>query len=602
MDARASKKPITSSAFATPDDYGKTGNHTHWPLIWLGLLWVAAFLSRIAAGSVLRGPYIFPDEFDYWEMARSFVATGHFQLYQLPTPLPTILYPLSISPAFFWHAPLQQYLAVRVISAILITAVVLPTYGFAREVVSERLALAAALLVFLNPSGIYAGTVMAENLFFPVSILSLWMAYRTLLRGRWIDALVAGALFSVGFFVKIQQMFLVVAYAVPVIVWIITELISSKPHNERKTVLHGAFVRTLPGLMFLAMIAFRWTIGRASHQSFAASVFGESYASITGFQGHLDKAWFLASALGLFEVLCISTLFAPMASLFCSLTIWRDLPRNTKLLWWLVMASVGVYILLVARHNALHDNSWRVHERYVFVVSPLLWIFFFAVYKNLRLRTLFAVALVIGAVCSMSIGRMIQAGAINWASPMDSATLTSLWYLYFRHSPIQPVGFILILIAVSLLGAYLLRRGAIRTAVATFVVTLVLMNSAWYILQRKYIYKRRSEEVRSELELRQIVSGSGPVAMLYNVEEHPEYLPAMFDTFFWLENPVTVYGKRDEFSPSTAQASKIDFSKVPERYVVCFGNDQPELPLFRRWTNPAMSLYRNEPSNAPQRR
>src|SRR6516225_3157610 len=216
MDARASAKPITSAAIAASRHPAKTGNHIRRPLVWLGLLWVAAFLSRLIAGSVLRGPYIFPDEFDYWEMARSFVATGHFQLYQVPTPLPTVLYPLSISPAFLWHSPLQQYLAVRVISAILITAVVLPTYGFARELVSERLALAAALLVFLNPSGIYASTVMAENLFFPVSIFSLWMAYRTLLRGHCPDALAAGGLFCVGFFVKIQQVFLVVAYAVPV--------------------------------------------------------------------------------------------------------------------------------------------------------------------------------------------------------------------------------------------------------------------------------------------------------------------------------------------------------------------------------------------------
>ena len=594
MDARASAKPITSAAIAASRHPAKTGNHIRRPLVWLGLLWVAAFLSRLIAGSVLRGPYIFPDEFDYWEMARSFVATGHFQLYQVPTPLPTVLYPLSISPAFLWHSPLQQYLAVRVISAILITAVVLPTYGFARELVSERLALAAALLVFLNPSGIYASTVMAENLFFPVSIFSLWMAYRTLLRGHCPDALAAGGLFCVGFFVKIQQVFLVVAYAAPVTVWIVTELISSKRHNTSKAVFRGALVRTLPSLIFLAMITFRWATGHAGYHGFAASVFGEAYASITGFQGHIDKVWFLASALGLFEVLCLSTLVVPMASLFCALSGWRELPRNTKLLWWLVMASAGVYILLIARHNALHDNSWRVHERYVFVVTPLLWIFFFAVYKNLRQRTLFAITLAIGAVCALSIGRMIQAGAINWASPMDSATLTSLWYLYFRHSPVQPVGFIFILVAVSVLGAYLLRRGAVRTTVAIFVVTLLLMNSAWYILERKYIYKRRKEEIRSELELRKIVSGSGPVAMLYNVEEHPEYLPAMFDTFFWLENPVTVYGKRDAFSPST-MPSKIDFSNIPEHYVVCFGDNGPELPLLRRWTNPKMSLYRNEP-------
>jgi hypothetical protein len=602
MDARAPAEPPTPAAFPTGDNLDPSRDLIRCPLLWLGLLWVVAFLSRLIASWVLRGPYIFPDEFDYWEMGRSFARTGHFQLYQLPTSLPTIIYPLSISPAFLWHSPIQQYLVVRVISTILITAVVLPVYGFARELVPDRLALAAALLVVLNPSGIYAGTVMAENLFFPISALSLWMAYRTLLRGRWTSAIVTGLLFCTGFFVKIQQMFLVIAYGVPVTVWIFTELISSEHRSATKQVLRGAFVRAIPGLMFLGMVAFRWAMGRTGHYSFAAAVFGETYAGITGLEGHLDKAWFFASSLGLFEVLCISTLFAPMASVFCSLTIWRELPRNVRLLWWLAVGSIGVYIVMVARHNALHDDSWRVHERYVFVVTPLVWIFFFAVYKELRLRTLSIIALAIGAVSAWSIGWMIKAGAISWASPMDSATLTSFWYLYFRHSPVQPVGFMLVLITVSVLGVYLLRRGFARSTAVIFVITLVLMNSAWYILQRKYIYKRRKEEIRSELELRQIVSGSGPVAMLYNVEQNPEYLPAMFDTYFWLENPIIVYGKRDAFSSSTRQLSKRDFSKMPEQYVICFGDRGLELPLVHRWINPATSLYRNELSAASQRR
>jgi hypothetical protein len=165
---------------------------------------------------------------------------------------------------------------------------------------------------------------------------------------------------------------------------------------------------------------------------------------------------------------------------------------------------------------------------------------------------------------------------------------------------VQPVGFLLILTAAALLGSYFLRRGSVRSTVAMFALTLVLMNSAWYILQRKYIYKRRREEVRSQLELRQMVSGTGSVAMLYNVEQRPEYLPAMFDTFFWLENPISVYGKRDASSSPTMQEP--DFTKVPEQYVICFGGCSPELPLVRRWINPEMSLYRNAPSDASKPR
>ncbi len=565
------------------------------------MLWLGTFLSRFAAAFVLRGPYLVPDEVDYWQMARSFWHTGHFRMYHSSMTLPNVLYPLLISPAFLWHQPKVELFLVRLISGLVMAATVFPAYGLAREFLSQQEALFAALLVALVPSGIYSSTVMAENLFFPLAVLTIWICFKTLTEGRLWQAVAAGLLFIVGFYVKIQQMFFVVAYAVPVALWAFSELTSHEGRRNWKATVRGALLRALPGFMFLGLIAFLWAMGRVHNVSLSVAVFGNIYSSIANFNGHLDIVWFLASVLGLLEALSISTLFLPMAAFFASLGIVHKLPRRLRTFWWLMVSSLTVYLVMVARHNALHDGILRVHERYLFVINPLLWIWFFTIRKRIKAWLLYPVALVIAGICCWSLITVRPEHLLSWGSLEDSATFTLFFHLQQHWASPWPRFLVLLMLALfAAAGAYLLNGRRMRAAAMVWAVGLLLLDSGWYVAQSKDMSSQLKADVREALYLRRTIPQDASLAVIYNRYQHPEDQMTMFYMEFWLENPMTYYvddpppGPLSPFErPLPKRDGKPAFREMKQPYVIWIGKGGTDLPLIKEWPNPPLSLYSN---------
>jgi len=147
-------------------------------LRWLWALWLATSVGRFLASLILHGPVIFADEISYWEMARSFHRFGNFEMYFMRGHLPTVLYSVAISPAFVWNPPKTEYLVVKLTSSLLMASAVFPAYGLAREFLDHKWALIVALMTALAPGGMYSGLVMAENLFFPMFVLTVWFCFR----------------------------------------------------------------------------------------------------------------------------------------------------------------------------------------------------------------------------------------------------------------------------------------------------------------------------------------------------------------------------------------------------------------------------------------
>jgi hypothetical protein len=567
----------------------------------LWFLWLCTFLLRFAAGLVLRGPNVFGDEFDYWDMARSFVRVGHFQLYHLPAPYPTVLYPLFISPAFLLHNPKAEMIVVKIISALLMSSSIFVVYGLAREFVAERAALLACLVIALNPSGIYASQVLTENLFLPVAVLSVWACYLTLAEGCLLCATMAGLVLCLGFYVKIQEMFFAVAYAVPVIVWSLSELIFSKRNRDWNSILRGTIIRALPGVIFLAMIAVRWSMGARYHYAFGPSVFGEGYSDLSQFAGKLNLKWYFCSALGLFEVLSLSTLFVPMAALVCPVGAWRECPRNLKMLWWLTVSSAAMYIIMVARHNALHDELLRVHERYVFVLTPLIWIWFLAIHTKLRMRVMYALALAMAALCSWSLVMVRPANILSWNTLSDSGTFSLFFYLRQQWAAPLAILAVLVLIAVlAFLGVRYLRN-SIKVAKAALVwgMALVLLNIGWYLSERQWGEQPVRTERRTALDLRRRIPQDSNVAMIYNRFQQLGDLRTEYSTLFWLENPITIYAQGTHGplygweKPMPLREGRPDFHQLDQKYVVWVGEGSPDLLLIKKWDFPKVALYCN---------
>jgi hypothetical protein len=152
-----------------------------------GIVLLSAAL-RIWLGRRMVAPWIFVDELIYSELAKSFAAHGHFLLRGEPAGTSYgFVYPVLIAPAWriFSSVP-QAYAAAKAIDSVVMSLAAVPAYFLARRVLSQPYALAAAALSVAIPSMIYTGTLMTENVFYPVFLCVALVAVRMLERPtRW---------------------------------------------------------------------------------------------------------------------------------------------------------------------------------------------------------------------------------------------------------------------------------------------------------------------------------------------------------------------------------------------------------------------------------
>jgi hypothetical protein len=141
--------------------------------VWLTLLVAVSALIRFVLALAVPAPFIYQDELLYSELAKSFGATGHFALRDVPG-LAGVgpVYPVLISPAYalFDNLP-HAYAAAKAINSLLMSLAAVPAYLIARRLLSRALSFAAAALAVSIPGLMYSGTIMTENAFYPIFLV-----------------------------------------------------------------------------------------------------------------------------------------------------------------------------------------------------------------------------------------------------------------------------------------------------------------------------------------------------------------------------------------------------------------------------------------------
>ncbi len=140
---------------------------------WLAAIVTCSFLLRAWLARAMVGPFIMVDELIYSELARSFAAGDGFQVRDVPAGGFSLVYPILISPAYWLFDSLTDaYAAVKTLNALYMSLAAVPAYLLARRVLAPGLSLVAALLAVALPSFVYTGTVMTENVFYPLFLVA----------------------------------------------------------------------------------------------------------------------------------------------------------------------------------------------------------------------------------------------------------------------------------------------------------------------------------------------------------------------------------------------------------------------------------------------
>ena len=168
---------------------------------WLAAIVTCSFLLRAWLARAMVGPFIMVDELIYSELARSFAAGDGFQVRDVPASGFSLVYPILISPAYwFFDALPDAYAAVKTLNSLYMSLAAVPAYFLARRVLGQGLSLVAAALALALPSLAYTGTVMTENVYYPLfltgALVLVLVLERPTLRRQLVLLAVVGVLFA----------------------------------------------------------------------------------------------------------------------------------------------------------------------------------------------------------------------------------------------------------------------------------------------------------------------------------------------------------------------------------------------------------------------
>ena len=151
--------------------------------------WVAlAALVLVSAGLrawaalAIPVPWIAPDEMVYGLLGRGLYEHGSLDILGGPTPYYSLLTPVTVGLPLTVFDLSTGYDLLQGLQALAMSLAAVPTYLWARSLVSRKWALAAAALAVAVPGLTYSGLVMTEVLFYPLLVLAAWAAAESIAR------------------------------------------------------------------------------------------------------------------------------------------------------------------------------------------------------------------------------------------------------------------------------------------------------------------------------------------------------------------------------------------------------------------------------------
>jgi hypothetical protein len=437
------------------------------PWVVLAAIVVASAVFRIVLGRQVVGPWIMVDELIYSELAKSFAATGHFEVRGVASNGYGFVYPVLIAPAWrlFGSVP-TAYDVAKAINAVTMSLAAAPAYFLARRVLRPRLSLVAAALTVFVPGMLYTSELMTENAFYPLFLcvaLALVVTLERPTAGRQVLVLV---LCGVAYATRQQAVAIVPAVAIaPVLLGLIERDLRQRLR---------AWLTTYAILAAGALLVLAGTVAR-----------GRSPLTLLGAYRAATSVPYSASSVMHFLLWHVAELdlyvgFIPFAAL---LAVWLA-PRAVSPPMRAFAAATLPITILLAVEVALFAStqSGRIEERNLFYVAPFFLIALTGLAEDNVLprgRGVLALAALVAGVLPVAIplARFVNTTAIS-----DTFALLPWWWIQDHGIHFGPLRLVMMGTALVACAVFVLlpRRFAPWLAVvvaAYFGVTTAVVQS-----------------------------------------------------------------------------------------------------------------------------
>src|SRR5690242_11368879 len=350
----------------------------------LPFLFVAATIYHFLQSRGHATPTVFNDELLYAKLSQS-IAAGHGlairgEHFFFPAPLA----PLVQSPAWLLPSMTDGYAAAKLVNAAVMSAAVFPAYFIARRVVRPSYALVTAAAAVTTPGMLYHGYLMSEALAYPMFLLTVLV----LLRGVEKPSIAVPVMCAAAVATRVQFLVLPLAYLAAVAV--------CERGNYRRHLVPAA----LTGLLVAVLVGIPGALGQ----------YGE--AAHIGHQPGALAHWALTTG----SLMPFSLGLAVVPGALFGFVVLRRKPIG--------VIAIACTILFLGQATLISaGEAHRPLERYVFYVTPLVFLAFFAyVERGAPWRLPYVMTTCVGAVALSLVSFPGLTGTAGFF--FDSFTLT----------------------------------------------------------------------------------------------------------------------------------------------------------------------------------
>jgi hypothetical protein len=403
---------------------------------WVAGIVVCSALFRYALTRRVVAPWIMVDELIYSELAKSFAESGSFLVRERGNFGVGVVYPALISPAWrLFGAVPDAYAAAKAINSVLMSLAAVPAYLLARRLVSQPLALLAALLTVAVPSMVYTGTLMTENAFYPVFLTCVWLLVLVLERPSPTLQVAVLAAVAVAFLTRAQAVALVPAIALA------PPLFLRYRREPWRALLAWRWLYGLLAAGVVGALALQAIRGRSLLGAYQATTGGDYTVG-----GTLRWGAYHLGELSLYVGV------APLAAFALLVWLAPRLPREQQAF---VAAALPVSVLLVLEVALFASvQVQRIEERNMFYVAPLLLIALLAWIEVGMPRPRAAGVATVAAVAL--VGAVPFAGLINGNAAADTLAFLPFWTLQDTVVSLGDVAAVAVVGAIVLGATFLL--------------------------------------------------------------------------------------------------------------------------------------------------
>jgi hypothetical protein len=329
----------------------------------LAALVVGSTLVRWWAARGIPSPWFTPDEQIYGELGKSLYRDGSLQILGGPTPFYSLVYPALVGLPLSLDDLGRGYALLKGLQALVMSLTAVPVYLWARSMARPVWALVAAGLTVAVPGLAFAGFIMSEVAFYPVTCLAAWamasaLAKPTLAR----QALAVGAI-GIATATRLQAIVLVPALVLAVLL---------KACFDR-TWLAGArrFAPALGGLLVLG--------GGAALVKLAQGSTGAGLLGAYRLTGEVDYGLWDAVRFGLYhaaDVLLLTAFFPVLAVALLAVPAFAGRERSETVQAYLAV-TLALCLGTVAQVGIFTSRLLgRLAERNLLSLAPVLFVGF----------------------------------------------------------------------------------------------------------------------------------------------------------------------------------------------------------------------------------